>query len=182
MKRLLGRSWLWAPLICLLVLLGAWAGWQAYLTRFRLGFVPAELGVTQVTYAKERASGLGPGANEAGVFVFRLPAGVARRVSREELGFLSGLNSTSWRDRYETWRQTPVREGVGPNGPEGLKSSKIRDYLGRYGFGLDLTVAPTVIDMIDRTLQRPGSYWASGRTGVLIVAPDAELVVYVYAG
>ncbi|WP_153811679.1 hypothetical protein [Pseudomonas ovata] len=43
-------------------------------------------------------------------------------------------------------------------------------------------VDPSVISEVDAIINAPGSYYAFGRIGVIIVSPSKRLVVYLFNG
>lgn len=168
------------------VLYGAWEA------SYRREVIPYGMPVSKVRYAKEASWGFGPGGNEAGVIVFELPDAVALEIQRSGIAYFTSLPKRrsrpgEWRGIYELWSETPVppSENWGPLPTRGAQSSSgfvpmLSDYLDRYGFGIPID--GDVHKQIDDAIQSPGSYFAYGRIGMLIVAPRERSVFYVYNG
>lgn len=149
----------------------------------RLGLVPAGLGVTQVLHAKQHAWGFGPGGNETGVVVFALPAGVAKEIEAQGMGYLAnGPAGTSGHGQGQphAWQPTPVLLEGSDENTHPVLSYELAPYLNRYGFGIDIDA--TVARQIEATMSKPGGFVAQARTGLLIVAPALQRVFYIHSG
>src|SRR5688572_18709901 len=172
-------------IIVIAVVIGVPLGGYYLLGYFwRLGFVPQAMGVWNVLYASEQSWGFGPGGNETGIIVYKMPEAVAAELEKDGITYLAHLaEQSNGRGRYETWLPTPIvsdqRWPQGGRGKmEGLTwtSPGIGDYLFRYGFWIPVDKA--VEQMVNDALFRPGSYYAHGRTGMIILAPAARRIVY----
>ncbi|KQQ53600.1 hypothetical protein ASF84_17445 [Pseudomonas sp. Leaf127] len=164
----------------------AWWAVEQHEKVFRLSFVPDALGVTAVTYFSEESWGFGPGGNESGIRVYPLPPTTAIRAGAG-LSFFKKLPanppdpSRHWRGSYQNWQETPVSRTEKRWPSEGKNQPmKTYDYLCNYGFCTD--VDPSVISEVDAIINAPGSYYAFGRIGVIIVSPSKRLVVYLFNG
>lgn len=157
-----------------------------------LGLIPKGMGVWLVTYTLEESWGFGPGGNETGVIAYALPEGTAERIEEGGIPYLATLkpevmpNSRNrWRGIYEEWKATPM-DAKWVNGKANLEYvggqdiSGIELYLNQYGFGIN--VDSDVINEINTAIRNPGSFYAYGRTGIIIVAPKVHKVFFVYSG
>ena len=163
-----------AAAVLLLALAGAgWLGWQEVLRRHHLALLPPALGVTERLAAFEAAAGWGPGGNEAGLIVYRMPDALAAAL-------VEGGDPAASVD----WQVTPfVAEGPsdGALGPcEGDACAAIERFLWRYGHGVDLP--RDVEEMVDRALIAPGNRVGVTRSGLVLLIPGEKRVVYAYAG
>lgn len=187
-----------ATWIALAGVLIAVIGWQAFTYRHHLRHVPSELGVWQRLYVSEKAWGFGPGGNETGILVYALPADARTTIQAEGEAYLESFGPSPWgtlRGRYSDWHATPIKTAVGtwtdPNAcPKGVSDvgmltyprgcPSILGYLGRYGFLVP--VREDVEDLVNAALFSPGSYYAFGRTGLVIAIPSKDRIVFAYSG
>ncbi len=172
--------------ILLLVLFQLWE------RHHRLSYVPEGLNVSRIIYANEQSRGFGPGGNEAGIIVYELPDAVATEIEQVGMSYLTRLPSKSqdnhkWQGRYEKWQPTPIvagRDWVDNATAMGAASTtstvKVTNYLNKFGFGI--SIDSNIERTIDAAISQPGSYFAYGRIGILIVIPDRRRVVYAYSG
>lgn len=159
---------------------------KGYERSFMLSFVPDALDVHSITYTKEESWGFGPGGNEAGARVYPLGDDVAETIKAGGLDFFASLPpnedqaSRDWRGRYEDWKETPIRDDAHwkPNPKTGRMA--MYDYVCAYGFCID--VDPAVVREVEQVINQPGSYYAYGRIGVIVVSPQARKVFYLYNG
>jgi len=182
---------IWSALAAIVVTCAV-ALWEWVEHEHRLSYIPGALGVTKVLYAHEESWGFGPGGNETGVIAYELPPDVALRIELEGKQFLEKLPvapyTGDWRGRYETWALTPIDghkewlEGeLSRYGPPGaVIRPQLENYLNKYGFGID--VDPAVLRQVNVAVSTPGSLFAYGRIGVIILVPKEQAVFYVYNG
>lgn len=154
--------------------------------RHRLSFVPYALNVTSITYSNEEAWGFGPGGNEAGIITYPLSEEISNEIAGKGLGFFRTTpsdrtpQSASWRGRYINWRQTPILvDKYWKPRKESLKLD-IYDYICMYGFCIDID--PDIVKKANAVVNSPGSYYAYGRIGLIIVSPKIRQVIYMYNG
>lgn len=180
-------SWVFTLFVALAVVGAVAAKWRfdAYERAFHLSFVPDVLGVTSMSYVSEESAGFGPGANESGIRVYPLPES-ALPNTRSGLLFFEHMPQhyndpgRGWRGSYSNWRETPVVAEAHRWERRGSEPLKAIDYLCYYGICAD--VDPAVLKQVDDMINSPGSYYAYGRIGMLIVSPAKRLVVYLYNG
>ncbi len=154
----------------------------------KLSFVPEGMGVSKILYVKEESWGPGPGGNETGVILYELPDSVAEEIQSVGVKYFAKLPQKlrelgEWRGHYERWQHTPIRidQHWADHEVISTKSTpKIADYLNRYGFGI--SIDPLIERDINKAISRPGSFFAYGRIGILIVIPDIRRVIYAYNG
>lgn len=94
-----------------------------------------------------------------------------------------------WRGTYDDWHATPfdpvaarIEGRLGDEMTHGLcgMGDGIAAYMARYGFCIAFD--PEVEALADRALARPGSFYAFGRLGMLLLIPSENRVVYAYNG
>jgi hypothetical protein len=150
-----------------------------------LSFVPEGLSVSTILYTKEQSWGFGPGGNETGLIVYELPDSIAKEIQKVGLGYFTNLpqkkgDSSDSRGRYETWQSTPILLKGSGSGAVTTNSYEIANFLNRYGFGI--SIDSQIEQEVNRAISTPGSFYANGRIGILIVIPDIRRVVYAYNG
>lgn len=157
---------------------------KLYERRFMLSVVPDALGVSSIAYRKEESWGFGPGGNEAGIRVYPLPEHVSKEVMARGIVFFNTMppntdqNDREWRGLYTNWEETPIKtEGYWDSGKKRLD---IYDYICAYGFCVD--IEPEIVSLANGIVNAPGSYYAYGRIGVIVVSPGNNLVLYFYKG
>ncbi len=173
-------------LLLLAVLLAApVAAWKYYERGFMLQAVPDALHVRSVLYTLEESWGFGPGGNEAGIRFYPLSAEIASRVQSSGVKYLNHLPpnkdqaSRDWRGRYEDWHETPIQGDYWKiDASTGLLN--VIDYICAYGFCID--IPPDRLRQANEIVSKPGSFYARGRIGTIVVSPKQKLVLYFYNG
>lgn len=186
-RRDMAKYWKCAFVIALMVGV-PWVGYKLYIRSHHLSFVPDALSVSNVLYASEQSWGFGPGGNETGLLAFQLPAAVVQQLKTRGTDYLENMPQNArqgWQGRYTDWHKTPLvmDDHWGASSYDGRKSctsSCIGDYLNQYGFSIPLEKKWE--DMANRALSIPGSYYAYGRIGIIIIIPDELRVIYAYSG
>lgn len=161
----------------------------------RLSFVPDGLDVSGILYTNEESWGFGPGGNETGVIVYELAEDAAARIQKAGITYFTSLSPRSenrhgWHGLYAKWQRTPMlgdpqwaSSGTScdclPVPPDPAPQA-LASYLGRYGFGIKID--SRIGQLVDEAISKPGSFYAYGRIGILIVIPDARRVIYAYNG
>lgn len=161
------------------------AMWKSYKLKFMLQAVPDALKVKTVSYQNEESWGFGPGGNEAGIRFYPLPEDVARKVSSGGTKYLEQLppnvdqQRRRWRGRYERWSETPIEGDDWKVNPKtGLLN--VINYICAYGFCID--IPPEQLKQANEIVSKPGSFYARGRIGIIVVSPEQKLVLYFYNG
>lgn len=166
-------------------------GWQRMERNHHLSFVPPEMQVSNVLYVEENAWGFGPGGNETGFIMYELPADIAKKIDDEGIGYLSSFPSArlgkphGWQGKYREWRSTPMPHEdkywfeIPPDGGR-TPVPQLSNYMNRYGFGIP--VRSDLEEIFDQIIAVPGSYYAYGRIGMIVVSPPVQRVFYVYVG
>ena len=85
-----------------------------------------------------------------------------------------------WRGDYDQWQATPVALDQRWGAPAGQRQLVLTDYICRYGFCIDID--PAVAQQATAALREPGSYYAYGRIGLLLVSPRQQKVYYLING
>ena len=152
------------------------------ITTFRLGLVPATWGVSEVLYAKDESSGFGPGGNESGIVVYRLPNAIATQLQNR--GITAEALSAKPDDERPDWAETPVSDMDWRCEPVVVCAAPgrpmVENYLDRYGFGI--SIPKDLANELNSAISKPGAYYSHGRIGVLIVAPSVGKVYFVFSG
>lgn len=86
----------------------------------------------------------------------------------------------SWRGDYGDWKPTPITASAHWPAPTTPGPLKVYDYVCKYGFCID--IAPSVLEDAQAIINSPGSYYAYGRIGVMVVSPARQRVLYLYNG
>ena len=164
---------------------------QPNLLKHHLSFVPPEMQVSQVIYVEEETWGFGPGGNETGFIMYDLPSDIAQKVGDQGIEYLSSFPSANWgqpsgwQGKYHDWKSTPISLDNKqwfeiPVDNQQTSNPQLSNYINRYGFGI--AVRPDVETIFNEVIAAPGSYYAYGRIGVIVVAPSVQKVFYVYVG
>jgi len=177
----------WGFAVLMLLLLGGPAAWYRHAEQaWALQVVPAALQVDRIAYRLEESWGFGPGGNEAGIRVYPLPAAVAADIVRRGQAFFDTMlpnpdqAARDWRGDYDQWQATPVALDARWGAPPGQRQRVLTDYICRYGFCIDID--PAVAQQATAALREPGSYYAYGRIGLLLVSPRQQKVYYLING
>ena len=159
--------------------------WKHYEQEFALQAVPDALQVRSIIYANEESWGFGPGGNEAGIRFYPLSDEVSSRIQRGGVSYLDHLPpnkdqaSRSPRGSYTQWSETPIRGGHWKlDANTGLLN--VVDYICAYGFCID--IPPGRLRQANEIVSKPGSFYARGRVGTIVVSPKQRLVLYFYNG
>jgi hypothetical protein len=159
--------------------------WKYHEGQFILEVVPDALEVRTVSYRLEESWGFGPGGNEAGIRFYPLPDHVARAVENGGARYLEQLppntdqQSRDWRGLYGEWRETPVQGDHWKVDPAtGLLN--VTDYICAYGFCID--IPSDHLKQANEVVSKPGSFYARGRIGMIVVSPARRWVLYFYNG
>jgi len=170
--------------LSVMLVLGMVGAWKLMLRAHHLGHVPGALGVTGLMYVSEESWGFGPGGNEAGFLTYALPESTAKQIGHEGLGWFDrlqdGHRSEGWRGRFGDWHRTPVAPGMHwqPNAASGRL--EVLDYVCAYGFCIDIDQAQ--LRAAQQAVNSPGSYYAYGRIGLIVIALDTRRVYFLYNG
>ncbi|MBC3910681.1 hypothetical protein [Undibacterium umbellatum] len=182
-KKLSRRTFI---LLALTLAGGPYLAYKLYERQFMLEAVPDALGVTSIVYQNEESWGFGPGGNESGIRLYPLPDATAQLIKKRGMDFFKDMpanqdqQSRDWRGSYENWAATPIAspESWAVNNESGRMD--IDDYICTYGYCL--TIKPSVAVEANAIINSPGSYYAYGRIGLIVVSPEKKLVLYLYNG
>ena len=162
-------------------------------SRQELNIILDGLDISNTLYVKEDSWGMGPGANETGVILYKLPDETAREILKTGLSYFTAIptkinSSRDWRNVYGRWQETPIladrnwadpesdREKISASSPQ-----KLSNYINRYGFGIPID--PLIEKEVNNAISKSVSYLTYGRGGsVLIVIPYKRKVVFAYSG
>lgn len=178
----------------MLVLYGTFFGtFKIYEHNFQLTHIPYGIPVDKISYVREESWGFGPGGNETGLIEYELPEYTTQEIVKNGLYYFTSLPQIarnagdSSNGYYEHWQETPMPitdawQGASMDGEPLNKTTipSIESFLDRYGFSIPLDAK--VVARIDNAISTPGSYFAYGRTGILIVMPKYRKAVFAYAG
>ena len=159
--------------------------WKLHEQKFILQAVPDALEVQAVSYRNEESWGFGPGGNEAGIRFYPLSEEISHRVGEGGIRYLEQLppnkdqQSRRWRGYYAQWSETPIRGDHWKINP-GTGLLNVMDYICVYGFCID--IPPERMKQANEIICKPGSFYAQGRIGIIVVSPEQKLVLYFYNG
>ncbi|WP_378950164.1 hypothetical protein [Mesorhizobium sp. ANAO-SY3R2] len=153
-----------------------------------MSFAPCGMGVGSIDYVAEKTWGIGlPSDNETGVIVYNLPEDAVKAIASRGIDYLRQLpckkDNRDSRGRYHAWKETPIpAEGNWAESAGGEKSAlpEVSNYLDKYGFGI--RISKSVETTIGNAISAPGSFFAYGRSGAMLVVPSKRQAFYVYAG
>jgi hypothetical protein len=182
-KKLPGRPFI---LLVLLLIAVPLVTIKMYEHNFMLSVVPDALDVSSISYRKEESWGFGPGGNEAGIRLYPMTGHIAKQVQNGGINFLKNMppnknqNGRRWRGYYSNWIETPIKPG--PQWEPTKEDGKFDtySYVCRYGFCID--IEEDVVKEVNSIANTPGSYYAYGRIGLIIVSPHKKKVIYLYNG
>ncbi|MFZ6642842.1 hypothetical protein ACO0LL_24190 [Undibacterium sp. TC4M20W] len=172
-------------LLALTVIGGPYIAFKLYEHQFMLEAVPDALGVNSISYNKEESWGFGPGGNEAGIRLYPMPENTSQDIKKRGMEFFRGMpenknqQSRSSRGHYEDWAVTPIKPTYRWAVNKESGRMDICDKICGDAFGID--VKPVVQEVVNGIINNPGSYYAHGRTGLIVVSPEKNLVVYFYS-
>ena len=159
-----------------------------------LAFVPQAMDVSNVIYSAEQSWGFGPGGNETGIVVYEMPPATRHRIETEGVAWLNTLTGSrgSWRGLYNDWHSTPydsklpgasdlwkVDQDIVSEGCSKLGVGIVA-YMDAYGYCIPFD--PDIEALANRALTMPGSFYAFGRLGMLLLIPAENRVIYAYNG
>lgn len=152
------------------VLAALFISYRVYERKHQLRFVPAELGVSSVLYAKQASWGFAPSGREVSVIVYELPEETAAAIQKTGLPYFSPLTSTfpddaDWRGLYAEWIETPLTQTPPMFSPE-------------EPVGANLSAETSA--QLAKAFAEPGTFIGSGRPGQLIVMPVHRRAVFVH--
>ena len=150
-----------------------------------LSVVPDALDVHGIVYEKEARWGLPllalPGDNETGLRVYRLPDAIATQARDGGTGWLEAMRPNSRSSSahpagvYTDWHETP------------LDTAARRHVTATYGripgdCGFCIQVDTGLWAQVRHIIDTPGSFYAVGRSGVIVVSPEQRRVIYMFNG
>lgn len=164
--------------------LGMVSAWELMLLAHHLGHPPGALDVTRRLYVSEESWGFGPGGNEAGFLAYALPESTARQIDVEGLAWFDrlrdGRRGEGWRGRFGDWQRTPVvADGRWQPDPSSGRM-EVLDYVCAYGFCIDIDQGQ--LRAAEDAVNSPGSYYAHGRIGLILIVPRTRRVYFLYNG
>ena len=161
---------------------------KAWQRSHQLSHVPDTFNIFQVTYSQEKLYGLGPGGNETGLIVYKLPEDIAVEINQQGIDYLKEImsksgNTPGGKYGYGKWEETPLcfpKPDPKVDGEDCIPN--LSRYLNRYGFGI--IIKSEIKQQINEAISKKGSYFSyrhRGR-GLLIVIPSKKRLVYAYSG
>jgi hypothetical protein len=131
------------------------------------GFVPDKIKITK-SIAVEGEDGLTEGC---GVAAFEIDAGTIARIRIEGLAFFDDARQGHRDDKptYGPWQATSSKHITDIEGGGGFLC--VRD-----------TLPKSLLRTIEQATEKPGSFYAVRHEAMLLVIPDAQMVVFLYYG
>lgn len=155
--------------------------------------IPSRLSPVERTYDSEISLGIGPGANEAGLAIYRLQNDAVKRLKAARLASSNSealqkvFGSSRWNNGK--WKATPLTgkdrsdflERSVLDLPVPMERVDIINYTGKTGVEIDID--PLVRSRVNRILTTTGSFYAYGRAGAMtIISLRTKEVIFTYAG
>lgn len=174
-------------------LIAIWIGLEFLRFQNERARIPENLSIEHKIYGEEESFGFGgPGDAETGLALYRLSNRDAERLAAisteltDDASIREAVGRRPKRHDYGTWHPTPFDPAIAgypwdrSEFPAG--SFDMEEFLWREGaFGIK--VEPAVGREVNRIINAPGAYYASGRgSSLIVVAPDHELIIFAYAG
>lgn len=172
--------------LVLLLIAPPFIAYKSYERDFKLGVVPDALNVSSISYSEEESWGFGPGGNEAGIRTYPIPEAISKKIAENGISYFEAMPPNRkkrkgyWQGVYSNWQETPIKTDKYWKPRKGTNSLNIYDYICRYGFCID--IKPSVVAEANAIVNSPGSYYAYGRNGLIIVNPERNLVLFIYNG
>lgn len=149
-----------------------------------LSVVPWQLDVHRIEYRKEKSWGLPlfplPGDNETGIRIYRLPGAAAQALEQQGIAYLRGLpdlplrpSDPRTRGRYAQWHETPLDEHA---------RRHVTNHCDDPEDAFCIQVDAQAWAEVQRVISARGSYYAIGRSGVIVIDPARRRVFYMYNG
>lgn len=175
----------------LLLVLTGFLAFEGLVYNHHLSFIPDGMKVWRIVYSYEKTRGFGPGSNEAGIIAYALPDSTAKAIERDDIKYFSTLpqrvrqHGDSRHGIYKDWYRTPlnadwVNAVIKQESLVTPYTTGIANYLSRSGFLMPID--HKIEQKINKSISESGSFYAHGRTGLIIVAPRIRRVFYVYVG
>lgn len=146
-----------------LLVIGMTVAFQSFEKSFYLKKIPKELRVSEILYMNNKIWGFGPGGNETGIIVYKLPSDVAEQLSKEGIQYLKKISGLEW-------KESPLE--ISP-----YWSSK---GLGDISFGI--IVSKEIENLMEQGIGDSKNFYAKSRTGIIIVMPLAQRAIFTYQG
>jgi hypothetical protein len=174
-----------AFLVCLIAV--TFIGCKIDERNFMLSVVPDALGVNSISYQKEESWGYGLSGKEVGIRVYPLPEKISKEIEGRGIEFFNSMPPNQdqiYRDqrgKYDNWAETPIQsfDRRKPNKGNG-SLNLFYDYICVYDFCRDIN--SEVLAQVNSIANSKGSYYAYGRSGLIIVSPSKKIVSYIYKG
>lgn len=174
----------------LLIFAGGYGFWKFAEYRRLMSLPPADIGVAGLLYHTEKSWGMPllamPGDNETGFVVYALSDAAGAQIKAEGVAFFSRPENVAQRvdyqRAYDKWRETPIEidRDWASDAPKD-RPPNINDFLDKYGFAIP--VDSKLVAQVNDAISKPGSYYAYGRGGgLVIVIPQTKRVIFTYAG
>ena len=169
-----------------------WMAWQVMAFNHERERFPEAISVAEKIYENEKSWGFGPGGNETGLALYRLEKADAERLiqSQDRLETSEEIAAAMGRSRdhrdYREWHKTPFdpQEAGTPwsYSERGVGQFDIAEFLFRGG-GFGIKVDDAAARDVNRILNSPGAYYATGAgSSLIVVAPRDGLIIYSFAG
>jgi hypothetical protein len=175
--------------MALVLVLTLYGLYRADVHQSNLSYVPDGMGVSEILYDIEESAGIGlPGDYEIGIIAYALPSQAANEIQAEGIRYFSHLPRRvggygySLHGLYTDWKPTPAPADIWLARPG---ESRVQSFLSgtrtAYYYGRGLEIDPTYEAEILEAVSQPGNYFAYGRSGIIVVAPKIQRVIYAHA-
>ncbi len=171
-------------LLTVAVIAGPYLVFKLSERQFMLEAVPDALEVSSILYSSEDSSGFGPGAHASGIRLYPLSEKISLIVKERGMDFFEtlsenkGQKNQSSRDEYWNWKKTPVGSGQDGFSDKTSGSLDVEDFICNYGFCI--SIEPMIHEQANAIINSPGSFYAEGRSKMIFVSPEKNLVLFIY--
>ncbi|MDE1153278.1 MAG: hypothetical protein PW788_12140 [Micavibrio sp.] len=172
-------------LVCSIILctVVSFATYDNIVAKEFLAALPKELNISKVTYRDTMEWGFKPSGAESGVILYALPERTIAAIRAKKTEY---LENTKWADNtYSstlTWYETPISVKGPKLDLQVSNPNKVpaESYIYSYFGGYSIQVDENVEKIFTQAVTHPGSFYAYGLGGIILISPDIKTVIHVY--
>lgn len=159
---------------------------KIYMKKDYIRLVPAKFNVSDVLFSKEEIGGFGPGGNEQGLIIYKLPDDVASKITSQGINFFDNISiakhSNIQSDSYEKWDKTPIIDDSNwldndSNLEAKPNKASVKNFFANGG---PIEIELKIEEEVNSIIMEEDNFYSRGRIGTLIVAPAKRKIIYIY--